>query len=211
MTWGSEWGFLWGGDVELFDFDAFGKSKLWKQLDYAEKIRAYVEFLALAAALVDADNASLLARVGIDGAVGDELDDWGARIGAVRNGMSDSLYRRVIKAEARKKTGQADPATIYDIVEIYSDTARITLVEGVANWVIWIHFLTLEEQKQVGALLENTPGLGIGAQAVVVDPAGVFQWASTQASVTVTKHWTSTTGSVPSSESAGFASVVVIQ
>jgi hypothetical protein len=214
IGWGEEWGFLWPGGESSFDFEALGISRLWKQLDYATQVRAFVSIMAQTWSDVDGATMGELARVGIDAATGDELDDWGARIGpTLRNGMGDDLYRRVIKVSARKAINQADPQTIYDIVRIFSDgNAKITLAESFpANWVIWLHFLTLEEQAQVTALMDGVPGLGIGAQAIVVDPDGVFQWGSTTGSVTVTRHWSSTTGSVPSSESAGFASVRVIQ
>jgi hypothetical protein len=210
--WGESWGFLWPGDVESFDFDALGKSKLWKQLDYAVKMRELVALMAETWSELDAAIVAETQRVGIDAAVGDELDDWGLRLGPLRNGMTDDLYRRVLKVEARKALGEGDVQTIYDVVEIFSaGNAKATLVEAFpANWILWLHFLTLDEQEQVVAVLDGVPGLGIGAQAVIVDPDGVFQWGSTQGSVTVTKHWSSTTGSVPSSQSAGFASVRVI-
>lgn len=205
--WGQEWGFLWPGDADSFDFDAFGKSKLWKQLDYAENVRKMVEVMAAVWAELDGATMSELARVGIDAATGDELDDWGLRLGPARNGTADDLYRRILKAEARKALGEGDVQTIYDIVTIFSPTAKATLMEGFpASWVIWLHFLTADEQKQVGALLDGVPGLGIGATAAIVDPAGVFQWGT--ASGPITKHWGSS--AAPSSEQAGFASGVVI-
>lgn len=211
IGWGEEWGFHWPGDAESFDFDALGKSKLWKQLDYAENVRKFVEFMAIVWSNVDGAAMDELSRVGIDAAVGDELDDWGMRIGIERLGMVDDLYRRAIKATARKAFGEGDVQTIYDVVSIFSPTAKATLLEGFpANWVIWLHFLTFEEQQQVGALMDGVPGLGIGASLVTVDPDGVFQWGSTLGSVTVDRHWSSTTGSVPSSDCAGFASVHVI-
>jgi hypothetical protein len=211
IGWGEEWGFLWPGGESDFDFEALGASRLWKQLDYATKVRAFVSIMAQMWADVDGATMGELARVGIDAAVGDELDDWGARIGPTpRNGMADDLYRRVIKCSARKAINQADPQTIYDIVRIFSDgNAKATLVEAFpANWIIWLHFLTIDEQKQVAAVFDGVPGLGIGANAVIVDPAGVFQWAGPN-TPTVTRHWSGS--SAPSSEEAGFAGGVTIQ
>jgi hypothetical protein len=213
MTWGGLWGGLWGGDDDVFDFEALGASRLWKQLDYATKVRLFVSLMAQAWAEVDGATMGELARVGIDAATGDELDDWGARIGPTpRNGTSDDLYRRMIKVSARKALNQADPQTIYDIVAIFGLGAKATLLEGFpASWVVWLHGLTLEEQQQVGALLDGVPGLGIGAAAVTVDPDGVFQWGANDGSIIVTRHWDSNDGSVPSSDKAGFASLDVIQ
>lgn len=209
MTWGMEWGGLWGGEVDSLDFDALFKSKLWKQQDYATQFRLLVEFLAAGYASVDGAIAAELQRVGIDAAYGDELDDWGLRIGPTpRNGVGDDLYRRMIKVSARKAWGEGDVSTIYDIVEIFSASAKATLVEGFpASWVIWLHNLTVEEQKQVGALLNGVPGLAIGAVAVVVDPLGVFQWSGPN-TPTVTRHWAGP--SSPASEHAGLAGVVII-
>lgn len=212
MTWGELWGGPWGGEGDAFDFHAFIESKLWKQLDYATQLRLLTTLMAELWTTMDAAVMAELARVGIDSQHGDELDDWGMRVNAPRNGMGDDLYRRVIKVETRKALGEGDVQTIYDIVAIFSPTAKATLLEGFpASWVIWLHGLTLEEQGQVGALLDGVPGLGIGAGAVTVDPDGVFQWGSNDGSVVVTRHWDSNDGSVPSSDKAGFASLDVIQ
>lgn len=210
IGWGGAWGFPWPGTLDSLDFDALGKSKLWKQHDYNENIRKLVELMAEVWAAADAATMDELSRIGIDAATGDELDDWGLRIGPTpRNGMADDLYRRVIKATARKAIGEGDVQTIYDVVSIFSSSAKATLVEGFpASWVIWLHFLTLDEQQQVGALLDGVPGLGIGAQAVIVDPDGVFQWSG-PSTPTVTRHWSGP--SSPSSEHAGFAGGVTIQ
>ncbi len=212
MTWGGEYGFPWGGDAEHFDFETLGYSKLWKQLDYAQKLRALVAIMAEVWADMDSATQAELAKVGIDAQAGAELDDWGERVGAPRNGMGDDLYRRVIKVEARKALGEGDVQTIYDIVAIFSPTAKATLLEGFpANWIIWLHGLTLEEQDQVGALLDGVPGLGIGAGVVTVDPDGVFEWGDNDGLAAVDWHWDSNDGSVPSSDKAGFASSDVIQ
>lgn len=210
MTWGLGWGFPWGG-LGGFDFEALFQSKRWKQLDRATQYNKLMGVIAEILSQADGEVVTQASRVGIGAAFGDELDDWGAMVGIARNGMDYELYQRAIKATARKALGEADPGTIYDIVYIFAPASKLTLIESFpANWVIWIHLLTVAEQRQVAAVLDGVPGLGIGAQAVVVDPGGVFQWASTTGSVTVTRHWASSTGSVPSSESAGFASAVVI-
>jgi len=211
MTWGSGWGFPWGYLPGAFDFNALFQSKRWKQLDRAIQYNKLMGVIADILSQADGAVVTQAGRVGIGAAFGDELDDWGLLVGIARNGMADELYQRAIRATARKVLGEADPGTIYDVVYIFAPDSKITLVEAFpANWIIWIHFLTLVEQKQVAAVLEGVAGLGIGAQAIVVDPEGAFQWASTTGSVTVTRHWSSTTGSVPSSESAGFSSAVVI-
>ena len=211
MTWGTGWGFPWGCLDGAFDFKALFNSKRWKQLDRAEQWDKLTTIMADIMSQPDGALVTQSGRVGIDSAYGDELDDWGELVDIKRNGMDDGLYVRAIKAAARKALGEADPGTIYDVVYIFAPDSKITLVEAFpASWIIWIHLLTEAEQRQVAAVLEGVPGLGIGAQAIVVDPGGAFQWSSTTGSVIVDRHWASTTGSVPSSESAGFASAVVI-
>lgn len=212
MTWGLEWGFPWGGAPQHYDFSALFNSKRWKQLDRATQYRKLMETIASILASIDTDVVAEAARVGIAAARGDELDDWGDMVGILRNGMDDTLYRRAIKATARKSFGQADPQTIYDMVRIFSDgIGKATIIEAFpANFVLWLHNLSLAEQEQIGALMNGVPGLGIGAYLIVVDPDGVFEWGSNDGSVTVDFHWDSNDGSVSSSEKAGFASVAAI-
>lgn len=208
VQWGDEWGFEWPGDPEVLDFEALGTSKIWKQLDYATNFRALISVMAQFWAHIDAAAVEENSRVGIDAAVGDELDDWGSRVGIDRLGMSDDLYLRAIKATVRKATGQGDPQTIYDILKIFAPAAKLTLVEAFpAGWMIWLHGLTIDEQRQAGALYDGVPSLGIEATAAIVDPAGAFQWGT--ASGPIEKHWGSV--SAPVSEQAGFSSGVVIQ
>ena len=209
MTWGMLWGGHWGGEPLGFDFLAFDLSKLWKQLDYAVNIRKMTTLFAETWTEMDSVTMTYLSNVGIDAASGDELDDWGLIIGSRRNGTDDTLYRRMIKVEFRKAIGEGDIQTIYDVVEIFSPTASATVVEGFpASWVIWLHNLSTAEQHQVTALMDGVPGLGIGANAVVVDPGGVFQWSGPN-TPTVTRHWSGP--SSPASEHAGFAGGVTIQ
>lgn len=208
MTWGSGWGFPWGCLLGAFDFEALFQSHRWKQLDRATQYNKLMGVIADILAQADGAVVTQASRVGIGAAYGDELDDWGAMVGIVRNGMDDELYQRAIKATARKALGEAEPGTIYDVCYIFAPTSKITLVEAFpANWIIWIHFLTSAEQTQVAAVLDGVPGLGIGAHAVVVDPNGVFQWSGPN-TPTVTRHWSGP--SSPASEHAGFAGVVII-
>lgn len=209
MTWGLEWGFTWGGEPEAYDFKRLFDSHRWKQLDDATEYRKLMNLFGDILASWDAEIVLQAGRVGIAPANGDELDDWGAMVGIVRNGMADPLYRRAIKAKCRANLGQGDPQTIYDIVRIFSDgNAKCTIVEAFpANFIVWLHNLTLAEQKQVAALFDGVPGLGIGANVVIVDPDGVFQWAGPN-TPTVTRHWSGNNS--PSSEHAGFAGGVII-
>jgi hypothetical protein len=207
MTWGSEWGFLWGGDLLAYDFQSLFDSKMWKQLDYAENLRKL--FNVAVVGLSDADDTAvtLSEAIGIDRALGADLDDWGARVGIARNGMQDDIYRRAIKATARKAFGQGDVQTFYDIMRVFTGASNnLTLVESFpANILLWFHNLTIDEQRQIGALYRGVEGLGIGLHMAVVDPAGVFQWAG--------DNWTPTRGfagdNASSSDSAGFAGGVV--
>lgn len=212
MTWGMEWGSEWGGSLDHYDFESLNYSKLWKQFDYAVNLRKQVKLMADVSADPDAEALYQSGRGGIDSQFGDELDELGEMLGIKRNGMQDSLYIRAIKATYRKNFGGGDPTTLYDVVDIFTNNVgKITLEEVFpAKFIIWLHNLELEEQEQVTAILDGVRGLGIGAHAIIVDPEGVFQWSSTLGSVTVTRHWSSYLDSVPSSETAGFASSRVI-
>jgi hypothetical protein len=209
-TWGSQWGSQWGGSEGAFDFRALLKSHRWKQLEFAENWIKLEQFMADALAMFDAWVTDEARRVGIDSAVGDELDDWGAMVGMPRNGMDDALYVRAIKARARATMGHGDPQTFYDVVAIFSGgNAKATLIEAFpAKITIWLHGLTYAEQRQVGALFDGVPGLGIGCFIVIVDPNGVFQWSG-PSTPTVTRHWSGP--SSPASEHAGFAGGVTVQ
>jgi len=209
-TWGSPWGSQWGGSEGAFDFRSLLKSHRWKQLEFAENWIKFEQFIADAMTLFDAWVTDESRRVGVDSAVGDELDDWGSMVGMQRNGMVDALYIRAIKARARATMGHGDPTTFHDIVEIFSGgLAKATLIEAFpAKIIIWLHGLTSEEQRQVGALFAGVPGLGIGCVIVIVDPNGVFQFSGPN-TPTVTRHWSGP--SSPASEHAGFAGVVTIQ
>jgi hypothetical protein len=205
------WGGYWGGGPSIapFDFKALFDSKRWKQLDFAENYEKIIQFMADTFAEWDGWIVAETIRVGVDAAVGDEIDDWGAMVGIRRNGMGDTTYRRAVKAKARANLGQGDIQTIYDIVAIFSDgNAKATVLESFpANYIVWLHGLTLIEQQQVGALFEGVPGLGIGAYIIIVDPDGVFAWAGAS-TPTVAKHWSG--ASAPASESAGFAGGVTL-
>ena len=217
MTWGMRWGTTWGGELDAFDFDALWRSRLWKQLEYAPNIKLLFGLLADAAAELDSDAVAVARSMTPDAAVSEALDDWGDRVGIRRNGMADDLYRRAIRASARKLVGEGDPSTFYDMMELFSDAGRITIVEQFpASILLWIHNLTAAEQAQFSALLRGVPGLGIGAAAIIASETGFFEWASNNASgddgsVAVDRHWASNDGTVASSQCAGFADVDVIQ
>ena len=208
MTWGSEWGFLWGGDLVAYDFQSLFDSKMWKQLDYATNLRKLLNVAVIGLSDLDDNAVSRSEAIGIDRAIAGDLDDWGARVGISRNGMLDDIYRRAIKATARKAFGNGDVQTFYDIMRVFTGSANnLTLVESFpANILLWFHNLDLSEQRQIGALFSGAEGLGIGLSMAVVDPDGVFQWAGDN--WTPTRGWTGDNTSP--SDSAGFAGGVVI-
>jgi len=214
MTWGSEWGFLWGGDLVAYDFQSLFDSKMWKQLDYATNLRKLLNVAVIGLSDLDDNAVSRSEAIGIDRAIAGDLDDWGARVGISRNGMLDDIYRRAIKATARKAFGNGDVQTFYDIMRVFTGSANnLTLVENFpASIFLWFHNLSILEQTQIAALYSGAEGLGIGIQGAIVATSGVFQWSSTTYSPgTVTNQWASATGSsTPDSRATGFASVVVI-
>jgi hypothetical protein len=202
-----EWGGLWGGDLLAADFQALFDSKMWKQLDYAENLRKLLNVAVVGLSDADDTAVTLSEAVGIDRALGPDLDDWGARVGISRNGMLDDIYRRAIKATARKAFGQGDVQTFYDIMRVFTGAPNnLTIVESFpANILLWFHNLALDEQRQIGALYRGAEGLGIGLNMAVVDPAGVFQWGGSN--WTVTRGWGGDT--TTAADSAGFAGTVI--
>lgn len=207
MTWGSEWGSEWGGE-HAYDFQAKAYARVWKQLEYATNLHTLLDIIAELMSGVDAELDAIASQVGIDSALGEELDDYGKRFGVQRIGASDELYKRVIKATVRKAIGEGEISTFYDVIDLFSPTAKLTIVEQFpAMILIWIHNLTTEEMRRVADILRGVPALGIGAQATIVDSQGVFEWGGDE--TTVTCGWSG--DAAPSSESAGFAGSAIIQ
>ncbi len=206
--WGMDWGETWGGTLEAHDFEAEFRRLTWKHLEGLPNFQKLGTVMVELATETDANVIVEANRVGIDQAVGAELDAWGAMVTLPRLGAGDELYRRGIKAATIAILSQADPASIYDIVETVTPDSKILLIEQFpACFRIFFFNMTPDEQRIVGSLVGLCRGLGICALGVFLD-TDYFEWASTEASVVVDHHWDSTVaGSVDPIDSAGFGSV----
>lgn len=210
--WGMDWGETWGGALDSFDFYALCRRMLWKHLEGLPNITKLCDLLAELSSETDQQIIDQIRLVGIDNAANEELDEWGKMAVLPRLGATDDLYRRGIKAKARATRCQAAPPDFYDIVDVVTPNGSIILLEQyeqVPQCIRVLFFdMTPEEQRIVGSLMGLCRGLGICALGVFVD-SEVFEWGSTEGTVTVEHHWGSTqAGSVDPDDSAGFAQIV---
>lgn len=212
--WGMDWGETWGGALDSFDFYALCRNMLWKHLEFLPNLSKLCDVLAELASETDQQVIDQIRLVGIDSAANEELDCWGAMVDLPRLGAADDLYRRGIKAKARATRCQAKPGDFYDIVDVVTPNGSIILLEDYESQpnCIRVYFfdMTPEEQRIVASLMGLCLGMGICAKGVFI-PEEVFEWGSTEGSVTVEHHWGSTVaGSVDPDDSAGWASIVPI-
>lgn len=209
MSWGDKWGSKWGQPA--FPFKEFGRAKIWKHLQYAPNIQAFVDILADCYAIVDEASTAVATKVGINSASGLELDDWGEMVGFPRNGADDDLYRRAIKAAARRLFASGKPDDFYDIVNALSPTATVRIAEVFpACMIVWIQSASVEESRIIAKLLDGVPGLGICAIWIEAE-AQVFTWGHSTEAIPVEYSWDHSTGTIPADEKAGMAKANIIQ
>lgn len=205
MTWGMQWGITWGG-VAGFDYRDIVKRRIWKHLERAPNLNTQAMLVEMAETwnTLDASTVAVIASVGIENARGDELDDWGLMVGFPRLGAADPLYRRSIRAAARKLLAGGTLGDFYDVVELVSPGTKVSIAEGSASIIIWVASLSTVEQSIVGSLFAGLPGRGIGASWVEHDEQ-VFTWGYSDGSVNVDWSWDYSDGSIPVNEKAGMA------
>jgi hypothetical protein len=211
MTWGNKWGDKWGAPLSAFSYQTFAETQIWKHLQYLPNIRALLDLIAECVGTLDVDIVQVATNVGIDSATGAALDDWGDLVDFPRLGANDDVYRRAIKAAARRLFASGRPDDFYDVISIASPTAIVKLLEifPACVWV-WIIASTVEESQILGSLLDGVPGLGICATWIESE-SQVFTWGHTDNDVPVEYHWGHTDGDIPDGEKAGFAFANVIQ
>jgi hypothetical protein len=210
MSWGQEWGGPWGGPAG-FDYRDIVRRRLWKYLDRLPNFRATMNDIAVLWNMLDDQTRGVIASVGVETARDDELDEWGLLVGLPRLGADDALYRRSIKAAARRLLAGGTLGDFYDIVELVSPGTKVSIGESFpAGIMIWIHAISPIEQSIVASLFAGVPGRGIGAGWIQSDEK-VFTWGSADVPVPVNYHWGSADGGVPDDQTAGWGSANVIQ
>ncbi|MGN6108545.1 MAG: hypothetical protein ACTHU0_25795 [Kofleriaceae bacterium] len=113
---------------------------------------------AWATGLQDVQNAlvQLLTLRGIDVAVGAQLDVLGKKVGQPRNGLSDDVYRRYIRARIianRSRGSIGDVLRVADLV-IYDDVAYLHLKQyGHASFELIVERFVLDDRALLIALL----------------------------------------------------------
>ncbi len=217
MKWGDKWGDKWGCP-SFQEFRELCDQYQWKQLDHAPNWHKLCEILVETFAPVDDKIREMGERVGLDQAVGDEVDQWGAAVKQPRWGASDDLYKRAIKAAARKTFSQGRPHDFIDIAELINPEVGVTIQEVFPAAVrLFFRNLSADEQRILFGLMrhtEDTPGvagLAIGTQLVEVDERGVFEWSylnDDSSKLPVDYHWDHTDHDIPGDQIAGFAYLI---
>lgn len=213
--WGGKWGVQWGCGPR--DFHEICAIYEWKQLERATNFHILCQILVALAHDFNADADRLEEASGIDGSHGADLDDWGDMLDEQRFGAADDLYRRQIKAKARKLFASGIADDFFDIIAIINPDAKVVLLEAFPACIrLYFSSLTLAEQGVVFALLEDVPALTICLQFIEVDPDGVFEFsylespfgASPRQLFPIFHHWSHTDGDIPGNQTAGFAYLV---
>lgn len=211
MSWGDEWGDPWGDPLATFDYVQFGQTQTWKHLQYLPNIRKVIDLIAEAVTEVDAAAVDVASNVGIELATALELDDIGDQVNFPRLGANDPLYRRALKAAARRLLASGRPDDFYDIVAIASPGSIVKLTEIFpACLLLWIQSQTLEEARIIASLLDGVPGLGICAFWIEFE-SQVFTWGHSSNDVPVEFSWDHSSGDIPADEKAGMGRVASIQ
>ena len=210
--WGGEWGAQWGCGPR--DFQGVCEIYEWKQLEFAENFQILCQILAALANQFQAEADRLEGTTGIDNAHGAFLDDWGDLFDEKRFGADDDLYRRQIKAKARKLFASGTADDFLDIIKIINPDTVVTLLEAFPACIrLYFSNLSPEEQNVVFALLVDVPALTICLQFIQIDPDGVFEFSYLESPFGVNprvlfpidRHWSHTDGDIPPTQTAGFA------
>jgi hypothetical protein len=212
--WSSKWADKWGcsattvEEVTLLDICLLW---LWWQHRDHPNIKGICEVAAIIFSQIDVKEQQVIANRGVDLATAGELDNWGAMVDQPRNGASDVLYRRVIKAKARATLSSGNISDLYDTAVLISPQSDPKFAELYPACVrmFFSSLTTTEEQLIIFELMHLTIALGICLSFVEVDPEGVFEFSYTEDGVNydpVDWHWGHTDGDV--ANTAGFAYLV---
>lgn len=209
--WGNIWGSQWGcGPV---DFHRVCELYEWKQLETATNFQILCQILVRLALALEAEINAMQDGVGVENAHFEELDQWGDMLGEIRRfGAIDDLFRRQIKAKARKLFGSGSPDDFFDVVETIQPDPGLTALEAFPACVrLYFRNLSVDEQRVVFGLMDDVPALTICLEWIEVDPRGVFEFSylNDDASLfPIDHHWSHTDGDIPANQTAGKAFLV---
>lgn len=217
--WGSGWGTQWGCELDPVDkVGSLCDLWLWWQYQRAPNMQALCRIFTVIFEELEAKSQRVQTRIGVDRAVGGELDAWGVLVGITRNGVNDALMRRKIKAAARAALGQGQARDFFEVMILITPNSNPRFAEVFPACVrMFFTAVTLQEQEIIFELMKQVPGLGICLQYVEVDPTGqVFEFSYLESPVgdprvtfDVEFHWDFFPDlDIPPNQKAGFAYLV---
>lgn len=219
--WGEEWGSPWGCPGEPpSKVEDICRLWLWWQYDRAPNMRAICSIFTTLFAEMEAKAQEIQARIGLSGARGGELDAWGKLVGVERNGVSDDLMRRKIKAAARAALGQGQPRDFYDVMTLIAPNSNPKFSEVFPACVrMFFETVSNEERRVIFELMRQVPALGVCLQYIEVDDddGQVFEFSYLESDVGVSPrqtfpiqyHWDYFPDrDIPAQQKAGFAYLI---
>lgn len=218
--WGSQWGTSWGCEADPpSKVEDICKFWLWWQYDNAPNMQALCAIFTVIFSELEAQAQNVLNTRGLDGATKGELDAWGVLVDVTRNGVSDSLMRRKIKAKARAALGQGQPRDFFDVMILIAPNSNPRFAEVYPACVrMFFDAISNAERLVIFELMKQVPALGVCLQYVEVDPSGqVFEFSYLESDVGVVPrqtfdvqfHWDFFPDlDIPPNQKAGFAFLI---
>ena len=218
--WGSAWGTSWGCEADPpSNVEDVCKFWLWWQYDRAPNMQGLCQIFTTMFGEQEAKAQDIQARVGLDGARGGELDAWGVLVKIKRNGVSDDLMRRKIKAAARASYGEGQPRDFFDVMTLIAPNSNPTFAEVLPACVrMFFDGVTQDERLVIFELMRQVPALGVCLQFVEVDdPGELFDFSYLESDVGISPrvtfdiehHWDFFPDlDIPASQKAGFAYLI---
>ncbi len=147
---------------------------------------------------------------GVDGAVEGQLDAWGAMVDERRNGMTDDLYRKAIKAKARAISSTGTLRDLDAVARLVLPNSDVTFQDFYPACIrlFYSDNTTDEEKSLMARLIVLAVGRGICTSFISVDPDGVFEFSYLEDDLSVLavdRHWSHTDGDIDPATTAGFA------
>lgn len=159
------------GDVQTC-IDAI--ARLCEQFKDLPNIRSLVCALATPAQAVDDALEQLLTERGVNVAAGAQLDVLGKIVGQDRDGLSDDIYRRYIRARIATNKSQGEPSDLILIARLILDIGVTDIGHLVirtvadATFILEIHDLAVTDD--VAKVLQDmlTSAVSAGVRVIVV-------------------------------------------
>ena len=218
--WGSQWGTQWGCAPGLPNkVEQICKFWLWWQYDDKPNMQTLCAIFTVIFSDLEEQAQVVLQTRGLDGATKGELDAWGLLVDVTRNGVSDDLMRRKIKAAARAALGQGQPRDFFDVMTLIAPNSNPRFAEVYPACVrMFFDAVSNAEKAIIFELMKKVPGLGICLQYVEVDDSGqVFEFSYLESDVGVMPretfgvqfHWDFFPDlDIPPDQKAGFAFLI---